>query len=295
MQKTGFPFSPTAQLTSLSTAKSLCSIINLSPVNKNMDTLEYTDDGKISYSSTESYYQLNGHFSIMKIDEIIEELSSPNYYENITKESLEYWKLIAYNELLEYLYYLMGEYNLNTENIGNAIKEKLKQILEHFSVSQGMAILYTSVTATASYSQKNGIYMKRAVNSLVSRIENGISKRLTGEWDSKGYARNYELPQSALAKCFFDRIIKIGDKGFTRKPNEKYLPKFFFSNENIFTEEYTINLLASIKEQSVNLLKENLESNNVKETNEICQYAKTELDLANQTILLKIKEKIFNI
>ncbi len=57
-----------------------------------------------------------------------------------------------------------------------------------------------------------------AVNSINTYIANNIAKRKSKEWETKGYKRNFDLPQTAISMIFFNNILKIGDKGFEQVP-----------------------------------------------------------------------------
>ncbi len=139
------------------------------------------------------------------------------------------WKKIGFQELKEYTYYLFEKYNFDTKYIGDAIIEKLELILEDFSISQGYAILYSSVTGAASYKQ-TGIAHKHAVNSINTYIANNIAKRKSKEWETKGYKRNFDLPQTAISMIFFNNILKIGDKGFEQVPKISNFTDSFISH-----------------------------------------------------------------
>lgn len=186
-------------------------------------------DSDFSYQPYNCTYSLNlcdnREINFAKLVTLCE---TNEYYEGIDDEALDLWLKIAKEELKEYLYYLFEKYNFDTDYIGDAILEKLDLILEDFSVSEGYAILYSSVSGSASYKQ-TGISHKHAVNSVNSYIANNIVKRKSGEWQTKGYKRNYELPQTAISMVFFNNILKIGEQGFTLVPKLENIPKFYNS------------------------------------------------------------------
>lgn len=197
------------------------------PNNTNLVTFSKEDKDKYSYHPYDMKYKLLlRDIEEYTLAEIVSMCENPKYYPFIKEEALEMWKEIAKDELLEFLYSLFEKYNFNTEYIGEAVTEKLDVIIEDFSVSEGMVILYTAVTGAASYKQ-TGISHKHAVNSINSSIATNIAKRKSGEWDTKGYKRNYNLPQSAISITFFENILKIGEKGFTSIPRIEHIPDFF--------------------------------------------------------------------
>jgi len=191
----------------------------------------FEENGEYTYKPYHSDYQLNiSNIELCAFSEIVNSCEYIHSYDidEIKEEALSLWKEIGFYELKEYITYLFVKYNFNPAYIGDAIIEKLKLILEDFSVSQGYAILYSSVTGAASYKQ-TGITNKHAVNSINTYIANHIAKRKSTEWETNAYSRNYDLPQTAISMIFFNNILKIGDKGFNVVPHLKNIPNSFIN------------------------------------------------------------------
>jgi ribosomal protein L37AE/L43A len=193
-------------------------IINFKITQNTLDGITFDEEDFKSYTYTPYFsdYKLNLKYS--DLFDFAEIVKSCEYIyscdiDETKEEALSLWKEIAFQELKEYIYYLFEKYNFNTDLIKDAITEKLELIIEDFSISQGYAILYSSVNGAASYKQ-TGITHRHAVNSANSFIAKNIAKRKSGEWDSRGYKRNYDLPQTAISMTFFNNILKIGNKGF---------------------------------------------------------------------------------
>lgn len=205
----------------------------------NLDRINFRKDSHNNYSFNlyESDFLLNIEsdesicFSnIVKECEKTEALSTEHKIE-ILEEALNLWEKINLEELKEYTYYLFEKYNFNVAYIGNKIMEKLELIVEDFSVSQGYSILYSSITAAASYKQ-TGITLSHAINSINTYISNNIAKRKSGEWKTSGYKRNFDLPQSAISVIFFNNIIKIGNNGFEQVAKIENIPDDFIDFKN---------------------------------------------------------------
>lgn len=186
------------------------------------------ENGKIkSYNPLKAHYRLNTN----EDDSFINEISNPNlvlttnykinFEMGITyDEALELWNEIAYSEVVAYLEYQLQQYRF-TVNIGEKTKSVLMEGLKIFSIAQMTNLIWGTVKDIASAYQKGGITKKHAVNYIPSSIQRKIEKTLTEGWEIKGYGRNFDLPQSLLSEIFFNKIIKIGDKGFTTCPNLK--------------------------------------------------------------------------
>lgn len=200
----------------------------------NLDCIKFKNENPNNFTFTpyKNDYLLNikSHelFSFTNIVKECETIAimSMEEKQEILEDALTLWKKIGLEELKEYTYYLFEKYNFNEDYIGDAIIEKLELILEDFSVSQGYAILYSSISSAASYKQ-TGISNKHAVNSINTYITNHISKRKSGEWEAKGYKRNFDLPQTAVSLVFFNYILKIGNKGFEEVPKIENIPNNF--------------------------------------------------------------------
>lgn len=57
-----------------------------------------------------------------------------------------------------------------------------------------------------------------AANTTISACERYAERAKINGWDLKGYRRIKDLPQSALSLFFFNRVLEIGDMGFTIPP-----------------------------------------------------------------------------
>lgn len=195
-------------------------LIKLKNTQNTINGITFNENGSYSYTPYMNEYQLNiVNSHLLDFSDIVKncEYIYSDDIQETKREALDLWKKIGFQELKEYTYYLFEKYNFDTKYIGDAIIEKLELILEDFSISQGYAILYSSVTGAASYKQ-TGIAHKHAVNSINTYIANNIAKRKSKEWETKGYKRNFDLPQTAISMIFFNNILKIGDKGFEQVP-----------------------------------------------------------------------------
>ncbi|MDN5054337.1 hypothetical protein [Aliarcobacter butzleri] len=222
----------------------------------NLDRIEfkYENPNNFTFTPYKNDYLLNikSHelFSFTNIVKECETIATTFIEEKqeILEDALTLWKKIGLEELKEYTYYLFKKYNFSEDYIGDSITEKLELILEDFSVSQGYAILYSSISSAASYKQ-TGITNKHAVNSINTYISNHIAKRKSGEWESKGYKRNFDLPQTAVSLVFFNYILKIGNKGFEQVPKIENIPNNFVD----FIDDEKANNVSNLQNEKAKL------------------------------------------
>ncbi len=224
-------------------------IVKFRLTQNNLDNIKFheTDSNSISYSYNQFNIDLELNinkdetFNFTNLTKECETIYAKNEDEKkeILETALELWKKIALEELKEYTYHLFEKYNFKTSDISDSLIEKLELILEDFSVSQGYAILYSSISGAASYKQ-TGISSKHAVNSIGTYIANNIAKRKSGEWEVKGYKRNYALPQTAVSIVFFHNILKIGERGFDKVPSIKNISDGFINISQETEENCTL-------------------------------------------------------
>lgn len=140
-------------------------------------------------------------------------------YDCIEESILHLWQEINFHTALAYLYLKMDEYNLPKKFVGDVIKETVKELSLLYSVSEMCQIIYTSVKSIAAYMQKERVYQKEAVNALANKLKFVHGKMKTGEWQLRGYSRDFDLKRSIIEEYLFDHVTKIGERGFTEVPN----------------------------------------------------------------------------
>ena len=169
----------------------------------------------------DSYYALKSTFELnLESDaEAIHELLNPEiiFTEKDYFDAMELWKNIAYYECLEYLYSKMEEYRL-PDNIGPKTENIIVEGLKYFPVSQMFNHLWAATKDAAAQSVKREITKKHATNMIAGILQRRIEKSVAEKWEIKPYGRDFNLPQSIIADLLYNRILQIGDKGFTAIP-----------------------------------------------------------------------------
>lgn len=129
----------------------------------------------------------------------------------------EVWKEIALEECLEYLIYRLEQVGFPV-NVGNKTTAIFDDLLDSFSTAQICCIIYKSIAyASASYLEKK-MSKHHATNYAVDSCRRMGERYLANRWDITGYHRDFNCPQSVLSQFFFDRVLCIGDEGFSRCP-----------------------------------------------------------------------------
>lgn len=192
-------------------------IIAVSPTSPveafNVDSNDFPN---VYYIYRVTYY-LNLVFPCDKQD-LFTEILNPTYYSAEHEEdALILWKKVAVAECIEYL-----EYQLNKVGFeftpGEKTYKTFEILLDDFSVSQIYGIIWKAVADASKLYLERGITKNHAANSVIGACERyGERAKLNG-WNLTAYNRIRDLPQSALSSFFFNRVLGIGDMGFTVPP-----------------------------------------------------------------------------
>ncbi|WP_042274409.1 hypothetical protein [Faecalimicrobium dakarense] len=164
-------------------------------------------------------YHLNIKYDVDKSCTINEILNSKMLKEEI-QINLAYnmWKQIALQECLEYLDYQMKKVGFSF-NPGEKTNVVFNDLLDNFSVSQIYGIIYKSITNATRYYQENKITKKQAANSVITRCQGFGERAFIEQWQISKYSRLKDLPQSCLSEFLFNKVLKIGSKGFDEIPS----------------------------------------------------------------------------
>lgn len=132
--------------------------------------------------------------------------------------AFEMWKTIALHEALEYLIHSVQE-TFNIEyTVGDKSIAVINDLLQFYSVSQIYAIFYRSTSQAARFLVEKKVTKQHAANSIIGSAHSYADRARANNWDIKRYRRNFDCPESALSKFFFERILKIGHDGFDQVP-----------------------------------------------------------------------------
>lgn len=119
-------------------------------------------------------------------------------------------------QLAECLSYLIERARTNglTPSIGDKMMSLLQANLKNYSVAELCRLIWMAVESASSYSNKPNITNKHASNSIYTILQSNIDRVANGIWKRKPFSREFSLPESAIAKVFFDDIFKMHDCGF---------------------------------------------------------------------------------
>lgn len=156
---------------------------------------------------------------------LVESLINPD---NLTDSDSSYnlWRKIALHEALEYFYHSLNNILGVEYSPGEKTISVLSDLINDYSVSQIYTIIYRSTNNALRFQAERDVSRKHAANTIIGNAQSFAERAKVNKWDVQRYNRLKELPESALSKFFFERILKIGFAGFNEKP------RLIIQNEN---------------------------------------------------------------
>lgn len=133
------------------------------------------------------------------------------------ENGLKLWKRIALNECIQYLMYQLNKAHFNF-SAGDKTIATFENILENFSVSQIYGIIWRAAADAAKIYQEGNITKKQAANTTIGTCQRYAERAFLNSWKLIEYSRIKDLPQSELATFLYNKILKIGELGFTCVP-----------------------------------------------------------------------------
>lgn len=196
----------------------LCSnnIITVSPMSS-VDAFVADETFPRTYYTYRVGYYLNLALPDDK-QSLIDVILNPTFYQpENSDDALNLWRKIAVAECIEYLMYRLKKVRFDFTP-GEKTYNVFDVLLNDFSVSQIYGIIWKAVAGASKLYLEKGLNKKHAANSVITGCERiGEQARLCG-WNLAEYHRIKELPQSSLSAYFFNRVLGIGDLGFTTPP-----------------------------------------------------------------------------
>ncbi len=192
-------------------------VISVSPLS-NINAFEFdSDDYPEAYYVFDVVYNMNLVLLSNKQDLCMKILNPTYYNEHTQEEAFLLWKAIALEECIEYLVYSIKEVGFEFSP-GDKTYTTFDILLKDFSVSQIYGIIWKSVAnASKLYLQKK-MPKKQAANSVIGGCERYAEQAKINEWELPSYNRIKDLPQTAISEFFFNKVLKIGVKGFDMPP-----------------------------------------------------------------------------
>ncbi|MCW3787235.1 hypothetical protein [Plebeiibacterium sediminum] len=147
-------------------------------------------------------------------------LNCDNKLGSTLKQQLELWHVIAKAESKEYLIGEM-EYSNFRYHHDNKFEEVFSILFQNHSVAQTFHLINKSVAdACKLYAQRGNRYLSE--NSVIGACARMADYYPTRGWPILNYERR-KYHQSLMSQYFFNRLLKIGNRGFYNTPTLELL------------------------------------------------------------------------
>lgn len=123
---------------------------------------------------------------------------------------------LAVQECLAFLEMALEEYRLGYR-AGEKTSTMITHALQDFSVAQVCNVLYRAARDAAAFYQRGGVSRDHAAKAVVGSFERLMEKIHADEWVVTPFTRNFNLPQSALSRLIYNRLLGTDDGGFTQR------------------------------------------------------------------------------
>ncbi len=137
-------------------------------------------------------------------------------------DALSLWKELALHECLETFEHQGQLHNLQPP-AGEKTIVTFQALLQDLSVAQVYNIVWSAARNAAAYYQRGGVSKVQASNSMVGGCRTRADKAKVEGWAINAYGRNYERPRSEVSHVLHDVFLKIGEEGFTVKPDRNFI------------------------------------------------------------------------
>ncbi len=153
---------------------------------------------------------------IQNLEEIAEDEDWAYFWED---EIPTLWRMINKYEAIEYFLYQLDDRGFNPK-IGDKTHAVFENLLNHYSIGQIFNLIWQSAKDVIDYAHRNNTPKYVVANLFINFLQNRSDRSIANKWQIKASRRDFKCPQSTISSTFFNKILKIGDNAFERKPPE---------------------------------------------------------------------------
>jgi hypothetical protein len=152
---------------------------------------------------------------------IFEEKDWPSHWD---AEAAFVQRRIAVHELADYLVARLAEHHFQFSP-GPKTWEILRAIASGRSIGEGYNLIWRAARDAASFYVREGCSKKRATSYAIGVLRRSFEQAESKGWSLKGFARDWNLPQSEVSHLFFGLFIGVDDEmKFPPIPTEDFFP-----------------------------------------------------------------------
>ena len=194
------------------------SCLTISPLSY-LSAFTRNENGEFFYSSKSSLsWELNTTVGHLERVPSIDYITNPDEVEGTPEQKLELWRKIALEEALEDFLDSIRILDPNF-SAGEKTIATFKQVLKDYSVAQVYGITNNAISQGARYKLEARVSGKQAANSVVSKVLSYGERAKANGWELKNWGRKRERPISTVSRFYFEKVLAIGDLGFSACPS----------------------------------------------------------------------------
>gem|GEM_PF-586142 len=173
-----------------------------------------------SYYIDEVYYHINLTSDKYCNKELLQRVLNPMEEDIVADIETLYniWIEIAVEECKENLIYNMDAVGFNYD-IGEKTEMLFEDLLRNFSLGQIFYMNYKGANDSLRFYTEKNPNKKHASNTVIGNIQKYAERVIANGWDVINYNRPYKTPQTAISEIFFNRYLKIEQRGFYEIPS----------------------------------------------------------------------------
>lgn len=173
-----------------------------------------------SYYINDVYYHINLTSDKYCNKELLQRVISPMGEDIAADIETLYniWIEIAVEECKENLIYNMDAVGFNY-SIGNKTEMLFKDLLKSFSLGQIFYMNRKGANDSLRFYKEKNVNKKHASNTVIGNIQSYSERVIANGWDVANYNRPYNTLQTVISEIFFNRYLKIEQRGFYEIPS----------------------------------------------------------------------------
>lgn len=129
---------------------------------------------------------------------------------------------VVQHEAIAFLEYVLDERGL-PQRFGEMTHQVLRKALEEYSLAQVYRMIWQAARNASDYLVRNNVPKQHAANTVPRSIDSYMERAKANGWEVSAFRRNFNLPQSTLARVLFNQILGTDDGGFHTPINRLFV------------------------------------------------------------------------
>ncbi len=178
--------------------------------------LDREQDARVHFNEVRWQPVVKGLVGLALYERLDAHVLRAGFMRQAAQEVRECCEHLALLECLAFLEVALEEYRLGYR-AGVKTCAMITHALECFTVAQVCNLLHRAARDAAAFYQRGGVSRDHAAKTVVGSFERLMEKTLANDWVVAPFRRNFNVPQSALSRLIYNRLLGTDDGGFTQR------------------------------------------------------------------------------